>query len=195
MNMLCAILWINTVFLFCIAVFNYWRYNKLAKTIYPTAYHTVDIAITREHEGELQILLVKKHKELNEPFWRFSGGFVDPLDINAEFAAFRETKEETGMVVNNPQYISSRKIEDPRYENSIHKIITSFYHTTHLHGEAGKGYDDVAITQWFNLKDVKPAMIRELHRGLLFDFNTYYALKQLENGNKGIRENAESAQN
>src|ERR1019366_6518209 len=131
MNMLCAILWINTVFLFCIAVFNYWRYNKLAKTIYPTAYHTVDMAITREHEGELQILLVKKHKELNEPFWRFSGGFVDPSDINAEFAAFRETKEETGMVVNNPQYISSRKIEDPRYENSIHKIITSFYHTTH----------------------------------------------------------------
>jgi ADP-ribose pyrophosphatase YjhB (NUDIX family) len=152
-------------------------FSKLKSTIYPTAFHTVDIAIVREHNGQMQLLLTKKHKEVLEPFWRFPGGFVDPEDINAEYAAKRETKEETGMNIAPPIYISSRKIDDPRYRNSKHKIITSFFYTTWVSGKAGLGFDDIAITHWFDLEDIKPELINEIHRGLFTDLKNYIQSK------------------
>ena len=55
---------------------------------YPCALATVDIAVTRSHNGTQEILLGRKK---NATKWRFPGGFVDPQqDPDFIHAAYRE---------------------------------------------------------------------------------------------------------
>ncbi len=142
---------------------------------YAVAYHTVDISITRRHNGRLQVLLGKKVKEVKDGVlvWRFPGGFVDPADNSAEEAAIREATEETNMKFNFifdklPRYIGSSKIDDERYRESDHKIITSFYEVDWLSGEDGEGpFDDMARTKWFYLNEIDEKIINQIHAPLL----------------------------
>lgn len=140
---------------------------KLFLKRYPIAYHTVDICIWRKHENDMQILLVQKKDETNTDKWRFVGGFVDVIDNSVEDAALREVKEETQLEVSEIKYIGSFKIDDKRYRNSRHKIITSFYAARYLYGQVGKGYDDIALTKWFNLNELNNDIINEIHIPLL----------------------------
>jgi nicotinamide mononucleotide adenylyltransferase len=50
----------------------------LYNCVYPTAFRTADVIITRFYDGQLQVLLGKKRNEINGDYWRFPGGFVDP---------------------------------------------------------------------------------------------------------------------
>jgi ADP-ribose pyrophosphatase YjhB (NUDIX family) len=121
---------------------------------FPIAYHTVDIAILRRAitGSGIEVLLAKKNTKDSK--WRFPGGFVDISDNSAEDAALREAFEETHMQLfkNTLRYIGSFKINDPRFENRPHKIITSFFQIKYNSGNAGIGnFDDIRQIEWFNL--------------------------------------------
>ena len=147
------------------------------KVNYPVAFHTVDIAIMRINEGMSEVLLVQKVKATeDEKFkWRFPGGFIDVTDNSAALAAFREAREETGMIfhvdpeeINNGAiFIGSAKIDDPRYRDTPHGILTSFFQIDHKAGEAGEGpFDDVARTKWFPLHKIDILEMNPIHKPL-----------------------------
>ena len=155
------------------------------KVNFPVAFHTVDMAIVKNKE---EVLLVQKPAEVTSGLWRFPGGFVDPADSCAEAAALREANEETGMSFGNfnfvysqaARYIGSMKIDDPRYRESPHKIITSFYMLEWAKGMAGEGKDDIAKTKWFGIVDLLNMSVSEIskiinpiHTDLLQMFLTY----------------------
>jgi len=121
---------------------------------YPIAFHTVDCAVIKIINETFKVLLIQKPNEVEMGHWRFPGGFIDPTDNSAEDAASREVMEETGMNIGDIEYLGSVKIDDPRYRESPHKIITSFFLGIHVSGDAGAGFDDVAVTKWFDLSDV-----------------------------------------
>lgn len=162
---------------------------------FPIAYHTVDIAIlkklnhlsTEPTTPETHLLLIQKP---NETSWRFPGGFVDPSDNSAEHAAIREAHEEVGrdLELSKPQYITSVKIDDPRYKNSPHKIITSFYVVNYLWGKEKAG-DDAEKAEWFNIKELfkgtavdsnkQPVYLNDIHSKLftaLFEMEKLYEI-------------------
>lgn len=189
----------------------------------PIAFHPVDIAITRIHEGKVQVLLAQKIKDTEGTnVYRFPGGFVDVWDSCAEESALRESIEETAMIftdsnlgfnehfakkkplVNklseliktnanekdissiikriqeivipehcltwlrkNVHYIGSTKIDDARYRDTDHKVITSFYELNPISGEAGEGpFDDIARTKWFNLYEITEEVMNPAHKPL-----------------------------
>jgi len=211
---------------------------------YPVAFHPVDMAITRVHEGRLQVLLAQKIKDTDNKVWRFPGGFIDPWDSCAEEAALRESIEETGMEFVSPgtgliavnyfkeylakktplveklnkiieseeksgkansqksevikqlqeiqvsepglkwlrknlSYIGSTKIDDVRYRDTDHKVITSLYELHPVSGEAGEGpFDDIARTKWFFLSEIKEELMHPSHKPLFeMLFNKYKAEK------------------
>src|SRR3972149_9478055 len=131
------------------------------KVNFPVAFHTVDMAIVKNKE---EVLLVQKPAEVTSGLWRFPGGFVDPADSCAEAAALREADEETGMSFGNFSYIGSMKIDDPRYRESPHKIITSFYMLEWAKGVAGEGKEEIAKTKWFGIVDLLNMSVSEISK-------------------------------
>lgn len=78
----------------------------------------------------------------------------------------------------NIQYIGSTVIDDARYRETDHRIITSFYELSPIEGfdKDGEGpFDDIARTKWFDMveiakdmKDEEPAgYIHPAHVGLM----------------------------
>lgn len=83
--------------------------------------------------------------------------------------------EELLEAVRKFTYIGSTKIDDYRYKDSDHKVITSFYELTPAKGfdKDGEGpFDDIARTKWFNFSDIKEELMHPSHKVLfkmLFD--------------------------
>jgi bifunctional NMN adenylyltransferase/nudix hydrolase len=113
----------------------------------PVTYPTVDVVV---HDFEGNILLAKKP---NEKYWRFVGGFVDRTDKNYEEAALRELSEETGgnLVVDNPRYIASIKVEDWRYAKEESGIMTTLFLLDKKWGFA-KASDDIEDVKWLPIR-------------------------------------------
>lgn len=102
----------------------------------PRCDQAVDIAIFNS-DGSQILLGRKKH----QPHFRFIGGFSDVRSNSLEEDAIRETLEEACVVVKNPKYIGSRKVDDPRYANSIHAVKTCLFVTYGFEGEPWPGDD------------------------------------------------------
>lgn len=97
---------------------------------------------------------------------RFFGGFVDPEDQSYEEAAKRERAEEAlGIKVGEPEYIGSRRINDPRYGRSAYGIMTTFFAMEYEDGEALAG-DDMGLTEWVELTPELKAEVSPTHHGL-----------------------------
>ena len=125
---------------------------------FPTAYHTVDIAIF--DKTGTRLLLGQKPGETQ---WRFVGGFLDPIkDNSTEDGARREVKEETGATISDLTYICSQKIDDWRYRNEEDKIITSFFTATHASGDLEPG-DDIAYIRWFTYSELTEDVFVQAH--------------------------------
>ena len=111
---------------------------------YPKVFPTVDVAIMR---GDEVLLGRKSHQTL----FRFIGGFVDPTDDNFEQASQREAQEETGVEVDNLQYIGTARIDDWRYRHEVDKIITTLFTADYVAGNA-TAQDDIAEIKWFKIR-------------------------------------------
>lgn len=110
------------------------------KTDYPKVYPTVDVAVT--FRGN--VLLGKKKDQTQ---WRFPGGFVDPTDTCMAEAARREVREECGIRIIYPKYITSMLIDDHRYRGSKDRIMTSFF-TAKSESLSVKAGDDLEELKW-----------------------------------------------
>lgn len=127
---------------------------------YPTVFTTVDIAIL-DDSGNL--LLAQKPGEKE---YRFVGGFSDPKSLSFEQDARRETIEETGLEVSNPEYIGSTKIDDWRFKNTQDCIRTMFFKVKRIYG-VPKAQDDIESLKWFKLNELNYTDIVKEHWVLL----------------------------
>jgi len=130
----------------------YAAYNQ-----YPTSYQTVDMACIRfpieERENDHhEIVLVRKP---GEELFRLPGGFINPEDVDMEAAAKREFFEECGMVgiSNDPEYISSFRVDDWRYKRDNNKIMTALYMVRYQHGRPDP-HDDVVEAELKDMVDL-----------------------------------------
>lgn len=115
---------------------------------FPTSFQTTDAVIKDASMG--RFLFGRKKK--NNGKWRFLGGFVDPKDQSLETAAFRERIEEAGINLecSFPRYLFSIRIDDPRYRDSEHKILTAVFLHEFIYGFAKAGDDIDDGIEWFS---------------------------------------------
>lgn len=112
---------------------------------YPTCYPTVDIAIF--NNDFTKILLGRKP---HEDKFRLIGGFADPKSTSYEADARRETEEEAGISITDPQYIGSCLVDDWRYRGEVDKIKTMVFVAKHFSGQPRPG-DDIVELRWFDV--------------------------------------------
>lgn len=105
------------------------------KKTYPAVIPTVDVALILMIDQKPNLVLgVKK----DDPYHHLIGGFVDPTDDSYEDAAIRELSEEVNCYADKSQlqYITSQKINDWRYKNLKHNIITHLYVLKYNHNDS-----------------------------------------------------------
>lgn len=93
---------------------------------FPRPLTTVDVVIFTVREGGLQVLLVQRPADEDEPFpgaWALPGGFVDTdRDVDLQGCAVRKLKEKTGMVSPYLEQLGSwgSATRDPRGWSATH---------------------------------------------------------------------------
>lgn len=129
---------------------------------YPSSKTTVDVAILKGNE----LLLGRK---LHQTKFRFIGGFSEPEDESYESDAKREVLEETGVEIDNLNYVCSLKIDDWRYRNEVDKIKTIFYTADYIFGKPVPA-DDIVELKWFHIDAIKKDDVVAEHQPLLESF-------------------------
>lgn len=134
-----------------------WKMNHAI--VYPT----VDCAIFSDHALG-KILLARKN---GQTLYRFVGGFVDPSDFAYEWTALREAKEETCLICHDVAYVTSQKVNDPRYADKEDKIITTLFAMVSAQPlEDAVASDDIEEVRMFEFEDVFEEMLVTEHRPL-----------------------------
>lgn len=121
---------------------------------YPPFYVVVDIFAYKIINNQPQLLLIQRK---NDPFkgsWALPGGFVDLGDIDAEAAAKRELKEETGL---NPEIFRqhlafTKKGRDPRENNS--RIFSIPFSSLLDSQDNPVASDDADTVKFFSIKEL-----------------------------------------
>jgi bifunctional NMN adenylyltransferase/nudix hydrolase len=127
---------------------------------FPTSFQAVDMII--EHALEAKVLVGRKVGHTN---WCFPGGFVDPSDESLEQAGKREVHEECGGIeIDDVKYLGSHRVNDFRYRNSEHKIMTALFVGKYIFGPLKAG-DDLAEIRWQSI-DTLVDCLQECHKPL-----------------------------
>lgn len=144
---------------------------------FPTVYPTVDIAVVKYDSGTCDHQLLLGRKEGSDKYC-FIGGFVDPTDDSKEMAAARELSEEVNyMDVHEIKYISSHKIDDPRYRGTKDGIMTSLFAAYYLSGTPVAA-DDICEVKWFDIKGFDINQLSEYHHVLFKALDIFLAEEQ-----------------
>jgi bifunctional NMN adenylyltransferase/nudix hydrolase len=126
--------------------------------VYPTSFQACDIVIYKRDTRQLLLGQKWADKTRTKPKTerRFIGGFVDPADPSLEYAAMREKGEEAGinLEVTQPVYVGSFRVDDPRYRNSIHKIMSAVFYCEYMFGIPKAG-DDIAAVEWIDIDEFR----------------------------------------
>ncbi len=112
---------------------------------------TVDIVIFTIRDNDLKVLLIKRKLPPYQNFWAIPGGFVK-IDESLEEAAFRELKEETGVldVYLEQLYTFGDPGRDPRT-----RVITVAYFAL-INSEKLELYasTDAEEVRWYSTKEL-----------------------------------------
>jgi 8-oxo-dGTP diphosphatase len=113
---------------------------------YPRPAVTTDCLIFSSSNNQLYLLLIQRDSPPFEGKWAFPGGFVE-IDENIDDAAYRELKEETGIVDTTLyQFKTYGEIDrDPR-GRTISVVYYGFINSADASSKAGS---DARATKWF----------------------------------------------
>lgn len=117
---------------------------------YPRSSLTVDIAVFRNSNQGLDILLIKRKEAPFTGLWALPGGFVE-MDETVEIAAERELFEETNLngISLNQFQVFSEVDRDPR-GRTVSVVFSGFLQTEKL----VKAKDDAEDAKWYSLKQL-----------------------------------------
>lgn len=121
------------------------------KRLYPDQ-PIVGIGAIIVHEGK--ILLEKRGNEPSKGKWSIPGGLVE-LGESPEQAVIRETKEETGLHVENPSLIDvvSNVDLDEKDKVKYHYVIIDYF--VHVKGGRLQAASDAAELRWVPFDEVE----------------------------------------
>jgi bifunctional NMN adenylyltransferase/nudix hydrolase len=138
----------------------------------PTSVVTaVDGAVLRIGPTYLDIVLIRKP---DEKLLRFPGGKVGATDESFEYAVNREIREETGLEIDKPVYVtSSCSLPDWRANGAGIIVHSSLFAARYIYG-APKGGDDAAEAGFYDLKSLTENMMEQCHRKLLTKLQQWY---------------------
>lgn len=113
-----------------------------------------------------------KVKEITDLIEHGQNGLYDPIALSSKIKQLESSEFDLGQkfhslraVKSLVKYIGSTKIDDYRYKDTDHKVITSFYKIQHVDGDAGEGpFDDIARTKWFYLSELKEDDMHPAHK-------------------------------
>lgn len=143
---------------------------------FPSGISCCDVAVYAIENGHVFLLLGQKPAEEK---YRFVGGFFDyTLDNSLEDTARRELSEEIKGDLcfvggGRFQYLSSHKVDDKRYKNDVHRVISSlFIVEVHLHQMTVEAGDDLARARFFKLGHCRDIIMPE-HKPLLDSVDSF----------------------
>jgi len=135
----------------------------------------VDGAVLRKFQDIIQVVLIQKP---GEKLWRFPGGKLEPDDDGLEAAVNREVREETGLEVGRPVYVTSGNLPDWRAVAAGITIHSSLFALPYIYG-APRGGDDAAIAQFFDLYPIEESDMEVCHKKLLTKLQEWATLDQV----------------
>lgn len=98
-----------------------------------------------------------------ESLWRFVGGFSEPTTPSYEFDATREAMEETGLDIQNLEYIGSTLIPDWRWAGEPDQIKSLIFTGTSM-TMGGKANDDIAKVKWVKASELDETVFISTHQ-------------------------------
>ena len=133
---------------------------------YPRPMVTADCVLFRIHEGQLEVLLVRRAKEPFAGAWALPGGFVD-YGESLEQAAVREAREETYLEVSLTKQFHT--YSDPNRDPRHHSVTTVYLATSHGFPKAGDDAKGIGVY----MRSQLPAPIVFDHERILNDYFRY----------------------
>ncbi len=115
---------------------------------YPRPMVTVDAIIYRQtKEQKTEILLIQRANDPFRSMWALPGGFVD-IQEDIIDAVIRETKEETGLQINNFKQFKAfgKPGRDPRGRN-----IAIVFYAELINEQTEIAGDDASVASWFEV--------------------------------------------
>jgi bifunctional NMN adenylyltransferase/nudix hydrolase len=141
-------------------------------------YPTVDAAIF--DEGYEKILLGLKRSDAGK--YCLPGGFINSSLPTAEGHVRRESEEETGAVLTDPEYVCSQLVDDPRYpEGSADRIMTFLFAAKRFSGSLAAA-DDLDEIRWFTIDEIfekREKMVVRKHLPLFIALEKWLLAKKL----------------
>jgi 8-oxo-dGTP diphosphatase len=126
-----------------------------------------------------KILLEQRKNEPGRGKWSVPGGIVE-LGETPEQSVIRETKEETGLVVDNPVLIDvvSQVTLDENGKVKYHFVIIDYF--VRLKSGKLEAASDAASLEWVPLNDVENKDLTASFRN--FFLENYESLKKMDSG-------------
>lgn len=135
-------------------------YINASTLLYPTSYQCVDAVVCNP---KTEVLI--GFKTLNQQ-WSFPGGFVDPQDPDLETASARELQEETGILYWPMEYAGSLRINDWRFRDCEHDIMTAVFVRRFGQQDSFKDSDELQQLQFVTYKKAK-SLLHEKNNQIL----------------------------
>jgi 8-oxo-dGTP diphosphatase len=120
---------------------------------YPRPAVSADIAVFRQVDQLLEILLIRRKNPPFQGMWALPGGFME-MDETLEDTAARELLEETGLKdVELEQFRTFSQVDrDPR----TRVITTVYFGMVAVEDSDATGGDDAEHAQWFPINELPP---------------------------------------